>query len=191
VIVIDTPEKLQKMENVIADLDGVMLTKTFSLQYAKAKDVQAVLSGRLDAKKTGTITADERNNSVIVTALSERMKEVEELIKGMDRKTKQVLLEAKILKVILSDDFDMGVDWDKVWQKAEKYGIKFFGDFAFPSDITNYFKVAVGNDVISGETYAGIIKILQEYGETRNLSSPSIAVISGQEAKILVGTKQA
>ena len=191
VIVMDTPEKLEKMENAIADLDGVMFTKTFSLQYAKAKDVQAALSGRLDAKKTGTITADERNNSVIVTALSERMKEVEELIKGMDKKTKQVLLEVKIIKVILSDDFDMGVDWDKVWQKAEKYGIKFFGDFAFPTTLSNFFKVAVGNDVISGETYAATIKILQEYGETRNLSSPSIAVINGQEAKILIGTKQA
>jgi MSHA type pilus biogenesis protein MshL len=191
VIVMDTPEKLEKMENAIADLDGVMFTKTFSLQYAKAKDVQAALSGRLDAKKTGTITADERNNSVIVTALSERMKEVEELIKGMDKKTKQVLLEVKIIKVILSDDFDMGVDWDKVWQKAEKYGIKFFGDFAFPTTLSNFFKVAVGNDVISGETYAATVKILQEYGETRNLSSPSIAVINGQEAKILIGTKQA
>ncbi len=188
VIVMDTPEKLEKMENAITDLDLVMLTETFPLQYAKAKDVQSALSGRLDAKKTGTITADERNNQVIVTAFSERMKEVEELIKKMDKKTKQVLLEIKIIKVVLSDDFTMGVDWDKVFRDSGMNGLNLGGAFAFPSTTTNYFKIAAGD---STKSYSAVLQILQEYGETRNLSSPSIAVVSGQEAKMLVGTKQA
>jgi len=191
IVLMDTPEKLKLLEKSLEDLDQPGQTRVFSLQYAKAEDVVAALSTRLDAKKTGTIQADKRSNQVVVTALAERMKEVDGLIKSLDKKTKQVLLEARILKVVLSDDFDMGVDWDKVWQKAEKYGIKFFGDFAFPTATSTFFKIAAGNDVITGETYAATVKILQEFGETRNLSSPSIAVINGQEAKIMIGTRQA
>jgi len=191
VALIDTPEKVAKMEAVIAILDQASLTKTFSLQYAKAKDVQSVLASRLDAKKTGSISADERNNQVIVTAFPERMKEAEELIKGMDKKTKQVLLEAKIIKVILSDDFDMGIDWDKVWMNAKDYGLNFVGNFAFPSSTSNFFKIGIGNDQTTGHNYSAIVKMLQEYGETRNLSSPSIAVINGEEAKIHVGRTEA
>lgn len=191
VVLMDTPEKLESMENALSNLDRPQLTRVFSLQYAKAEKVAATLTSRLDAKKTGTIQADQRSNQVIVTALPDRMKEVEVLIDKLDKKTKQVLLEAKILKVLLSDDFDMGVDWDKVFKKAHDYGIKFFGDFAFPSTNSNFFKVAVGNEAITGKSYAAIIKILQEFGETRNLSSPSIAVIDGEEARILIGTREA
>lgn len=192
VVLMDTPEKLEAMESAMSNLDQPQLTRVFPLQYAKAEKVAANLSSRLDAKKTGTIQADQRSNQVIVTALPERMKEVEVLIDKLDKKTKQVLLEAKILKIVLSDDFDMGVDWDKVFKKAQEHGIKFFGDFSFPSTVSNFFKVAVGNEVNPGDyTYGAIVKILQEFGETRNLSTPSIAVINGEEAKILIGTRQA
>lgn len=191
VILMDTPEKIKKMEEVVTNLDYPVQTKTFALQYARAKDVQAILISRLDAKKTGTISTDERSNQVIISALPERMKEIEELVKDLDKKTKQVLLEVKILKVVLEDDFDMGIDWDRVWDEASKHGLNFAGDFAFPATITNFFKIAVGDDYTAGHDYSAIVKILQEFGETRNLSSPSIAVCDGEEAKIHIGRTEA
>ena len=100
IILMDTPEKLGVMETTLKNLDQPVLTKVFPLQYASANTVASALSTRLDAKKTGSIQPDERNNQVIVSALPERMKEIEELIRQLDKKTKQVLLEAKILKVI-------------------------------------------------------------------------------------------
>lgn len=188
VVILDTPEKVDTMARLIVNLDRPTITKTFPLQYAKAKDVQAALSSRLDSKKTGTISADERNNQVIVTALSERMKEIEDLIKGLDKRTRQVSLEAKIIKVVLSDDFDMGVDWDKVFRDSGMHGFNLDGAFAFPSTKTNFFKIAAGD---ATKSYSAVLKVLQEFGETRNLSSPSIAVIDGQEANIMIGTKEA
>ncbi|MEI8349279.1 MAG: secretin N-terminal domain-containing protein [Candidatus Omnitrophota bacterium] len=191
IILMDTPERLKIMYATLRDLDQIGLTKVFPLQYAKAKDVVTALSTRLDAKKTGTIQADERNNQVIVSALPERMQEIEKLIKSMDKKTKQVLLEAKVLKIILSDDYDMGVDWQKIAEGASKGGLTFAGAYPFPSDKTNYFKIGAGHALTGKSNYSVIIKLLEEFGETRNLSSPSIAVIDGQEAKIMVGTSQA
>ncbi|MCX5667070.1 MAG: secretin and TonB N-terminal domain-containing protein, partial [Candidatus Omnitrophica bacterium] len=68
VILVDTAERIREMEKIVDSLDQPTLTKTFALQYTKAKEVQAILNSRLDAKKTGTVVADERNNQVIVTA---------------------------------------------------------------------------------------------------------------------------
>ncbi len=191
VIVTDTVEKLVEIEKVVLGMDQPLLTKTFSLQYAKADEVKNILVNRLDNKKTGSINVDSKNNQVIITAFSQRMKEAEDLIVSLDKKTKQVLLEAKVIKVILKDNFDMGVDWDKVWLEASKHGLNFASNFSLPTTITDYFKVGVGNDSVTGHNYSGIVKILQEFGETRNLSSPSIAVIDGQEAKIHVGRTEA
>ena len=138
---------------------------------------------------------DKRNNQLIITALPERMKEVEELIKSLDKKTKQVLLEAKILKVILSDDFDMGVDWDEVFREAHKHGLNFASDFALPATgvtaITDFFKFGLGPDSSVRHNHSVVVKILQTFGEIRNLSSPSIAVVNGEEAKIHVGITEA
>jgi type II secretory pathway component GspD/PulD (secretin) len=194
VILVDTAERIGRMEKIVDSLDQPTLTKTFALQYAKAKEVQAVLNARLDAKKTGTVVSDERNNQVIVTAFPSRVKEAEEIIKGLDKKTKQVLLEVRILKVILNDEFNMGIKWDEVWAKAQKYGISMADTFSFPSNLSTFFKITAGNDStqgINGFNYSTIAAVLQEFGETRNLSSPSIAVINGHEARIHIGRTEA
>jgi len=191
VVIMDTPEKITQMEQIITDLDEVSSTKTFSLQYARAEDIQSILSSRLDAKKTGSVSIDKRDNQIIITALPERMKEAEEIIKGMDKKTKQVLLEAKILKVILSDKFDMGVDWSKVLSSISKGSVTLAETYPFPSTTTNFLKIVGGAATGGAGNYSVILKALQEFGETRNLSSPSIMVTDGQEAKIHVGTSQA
>ena len=187
VVVEDTPEKIAAMGPVVADLDQQRVVKTFVLQYAKARDVQAILSARLDNKKTGRVSMDERDNSVIVTALPGRMKEVEALIKGLDKKTKQVLLEAKILKIILTDKYNMGVDWNKVLTSVNKQGLNMSSVFPNPGISSNYFQIGMGG---SGHNYSAIVQALQQYGQTRNLSSPSIAVTNGDTAKIHVGTSQ-
>lgn len=189
VVIMETPDKLIEMGQVIANLDRVLLTKTFTLEYARAKEIQSALAVRLDAKKTGAIVADERNNQVIITAFPERMKEAEELIKGLDKKTKQVLLEAKILKIVLKDNFDMGVNWSQILTSAAKGSVTLAGAYAFPSGQSapvNFFKISGSNS-----HYSAVLQALQEFGETRNLSSPSIMVTNNQEARIYVGTTQA
>ena len=187
VVVEDTPEKIAAMEPIIADLDQQRVIKTFVLQFAKARDVQAILAARLDNKKTGMVSLDERDNSIVVTALPGRMEEVEGLIKGLDKKTKQVLLEAKILQVVLTDKYNMGVDWSKVLTSVNQQGLNMASVFPNSNIIGNYFQVGMGG---SGHNYSAIVQALQEYGETRNLSSPSIAVTNNEMAKIHVGTSQ-
>lgn len=186
----DTPERLLVLENVLTSLDRPDTPKTFSLQYAKAADVATALNTRLDAKKTGMVTVDQRNNQVVVSCLPERMKEVEAIIKEMDRETKEVLLEVKILKITLTDEFDMGVDWRLVLRNLRIPDTTIAGDFALPSTVANPFTINLGHEG-SDYKYTALIQLLQQFGEARNLSSPSIAVINGEQAKIHVGRTEA
>ncbi|MDO9541813.1 MAG: secretin N-terminal domain-containing protein [Kiritimatiellia bacterium] len=186
----DTPARLLVLENVLASLDKPDMPTAFALQYAKAADVAAALNARLDAKKTGMVTVDGRNNQVIVNCLPERMKEVEEIIKQMDRETKEVLLEVKILRIVLKDEFDMGVDWRMVLKNLRIPTTTLVGSFALPSVVANPFTMSLGHEG-SDYKYMALVQLLQQFGEARNLSSPSIAVINGEQAKIHVGTTEA
>ncbi|MCG2713192.1 MAG: secretin and TonB N-terminal domain-containing protein [Candidatus Omnitrophica bacterium] len=128
----DSPDKLKEMEKVLNEFEKENLTRVFPLNYAKAKTVEEQLSARLDAKKVGSIKADERANQVIVQAFPARMQEIERLIKALDKKTMEVLIDAKIVKVNLGDGIDVGVKWEGLFDLAESSsGMTYLGSTPF------------------------------------------------------------
>jgi len=131
VLCMDSPENLDRLEAALREFEQKSLTKVFTLNYAKAKMVEEQLRVRLNEKKVGSIKADERGNQVIVQALPERMREVEGLIAALDKKTKQVLIDAKIVKVKLGNDSQMGVAWEGLFDVSEKYGLAYLGSTPF------------------------------------------------------------
>jgi len=193
VVIMDTPERIARMKEAISPMDKESLTQVFELKYAKAKEVEENLTSRLDAKGIGSITADERSNQLIVTALPKRMDEVEKIIAELDKKTRQVLIEAKIVKVTLSPDFDMGIDWEYVWDHLIKEGKSLVVDsvvqFPISSAISTFGQLTVGT--LAENDYTATIKILKTIGETKLLSSPRIAAVNNEEASILIGTREA
>ncbi|MFC1667329.1 secretin N-terminal domain-containing protein [Candidatus Omnitrophota bacterium] len=131
VLIMDTPSKIKEIEEALAVMDEKNMVKIFNLQYARAKDLEEQLKLRLDAKKVGSIKSDERANLVIVQALPERMREIERLIKALDTKTKEVLIEAKIVKVKLTDQLDSGVKWEGLHDIGKKFGMTYLGTTPF------------------------------------------------------------
>ncbi len=126
-LIMDTPEKIQNIQDALATLEQKNLVQVFTLKYAKAKEVEEQLKAQLDAKKVGSIKADERSNQVIVQALPERMVAIEKLILSLDKKTKVVLVDTEIIKVKLSDQLDSGVEWEGLFGEASKYGMAYAG----------------------------------------------------------------
>ncbi len=133
VLCMDSPEKLSQMEMAIKGFEQKSMIKTFTLNYAKAKDVEEQLKVRLDDKNVGSIKADERANQVIVQALPKRMEEIEKLIEALDKKTKEVLIDAKIVKVNLGDGVNVGVKWEGLFDLSEKNGLTYVGSYPFSS----------------------------------------------------------
>ena len=133
VMIMDIPEKIEVMRKALEEFEKQNLVKVFDLKYAKAKEVEEILRGHLEAKKVGFVKADERNNQVIVQTLPERMDEVSRLIKDLDKPTKEVLIDAKIVKVKLSDQLDSGIEWEGLFALAKKTGLTYLGSYPFSS----------------------------------------------------------
>jgi type II secretory pathway component GspD/PulD (secretin) len=131
VMLIDTPEKISEAQKTLEALEQKASVKVFNLKYAKAKDIEEQLRNQLDLKKVGMIRADERTNQVIVQTLPERMKDIEELITSLDKKTKAVLIDTKIIKIKLSNQSDTGVQWEGLFSVARQYGMTYIGSTPF------------------------------------------------------------
>lgn len=188
VVAIDSPLSIQQMAETVSAVDIPTVIKIFDLQYAKAADLKAKVQESL-TKGIGTMQIDERTNKIVVTDIEKKMAEVSEMIAAFDDKYQQVLIEAKIVQITLSDKYQLGVDWDGVMKKLSK-----------EISIKSAFQVTAANALVPGgqiiigalgaSDYAVMIQMLKEIGDTNLLSSPRITAINNQEAKILIGTSQ-
>jgi len=131
IMMIDTPENILAAEQALKELEKQNVVKVFDLKYAHAKDIEEQLKNQLDLKKVGMIRADERTNQVMVQTLPERMKNIEELIKSLDKKTKAVLIDVKILKIKLTNKKETGIQWEGLFQIARQYGMAYIGSYPF------------------------------------------------------------
>ena len=88
-------------------------TEYFQANYAKADELATLLqsaTGRLLSER-GTVTVDERTNTMLINDTAERLSEIRGLMHRLDVPIRQVLIESRI--VIASDAFnkDLGVRW--------------------------------------------------------------------------------
>ena len=86
-------------------------SRTFALRYPRAEDVQRLLSGpgaqRVLSRRGGAM-ADPRTNLLFVTDLAGRLAQVAELIAAIDRPTRQVLIEARIVEGVRGFSQELG-----------------------------------------------------------------------------------
>ncbi|MFH1621954.1 MAG: secretin N-terminal domain-containing protein [Candidatus Omnitrophota bacterium] len=188
-ILLDVPERILAMERVIdeTDISYELETKVFELNYAQTEKLKEQLQEVL-TKNVGILKTDERTNKIIVVDYPDKIDQIERMIEAFDEKTRQVLIEAKIIQVTLSDEYKMGIDWKVILNK--QLNITAFN--------INRTLNTSGSQIIGGgaqvptstEDFRIIMDMLKTFGDAETLSTPRITATNGQEAKILVGSKK-
>ncbi len=91
-------------------LAGDLSTWRKSLSYAKAADLQTTVQ-KVALSPRGQITLDTRTNTMIVTDLPAYIEKAKDLIADLDRATKQVEIEARIVVTTRNFTRDLGIQW--------------------------------------------------------------------------------
>lgn len=87
-----------------------LATQAFSLNYGKSKDVVASIKDIVSER--GKVMYDDRTNIVLVTDIPTNIYKIAQVIDKLDRKTDQVLIEARIIETVLDDSEKLGIDWN-------------------------------------------------------------------------------
>lgn len=185
VVLVDIPEKLDLMEGMVKQLDQEPLTEVVSLRYAKAKDLEQQFY-KISTPGAGGVLIDERSNKVWVKDLPGKMQKIKRMVRAFDEEPSQVLIEAEIIELSLSEKFQKGIDWEGIFRSIDDLDFK--GNFTLGLTGTRQ-EISVGT--LARDNYNVILQILQTYGRTHILSQPRIAAVNNQEAKILVGAREA
>lgn len=98
---------------------------------------------------------------------------------------RQVLIEATIVEVNLSDNYQGGIDWSRLPVSG---GLSFSQQLlrGFGTGLSqlgnNFFQVGYTNTNSDAGNIAATVRLLQEFGNTRVLSSPKLMVLNNQTA---------
>jgi len=203
-VLIDTPEKIREMENVIrrAEIPTYQrvyptVTTNFVLQYAKVEELDPQIMPMLTKDNNiGQLRTDKRTKTLVVTDFPNVIQRVCDMVAIFDRPQKQVFIEAKIVQVSLSEGMQLGVNWDYLFQGLDpRFSLKPVSKTFAPTDLTTGAAAGLGGGVTYHTIAAGanlnmVVEALQKFGKTKLLQNPHIATMDGKEATIKAITTQ-
>ncbi|MBF0256622.1 MAG: type II secretion system secretin GspD, partial [Gammaproteobacteria bacterium] len=206
-------------------IEGGGNTHVIKLRYTNAKNLATVLGGVAEslsaeesARRPGAVPskpagaaaggqrdvnihADEENNALIITAEPDIMRSLQGVIRKLDVRRQQVLVEAIIAELSASRAAELGVQWGVV----EKDGNRQVGLLSQVSpslgsgqslnevitskgdSLDGGLSLGLANITGTGTNFAVLLRALASDGSTNILSTPSILTLDNEEAEIMVG----
>ncbi|MER3500971.1 MAG: hypothetical protein C4295_05740 [Candidatus Fervidibacterota bacterium] len=215
VIITTTDANMPIFEQLIAELDQPAdlgrLVKTYQVQNVDAQALAQTITTILqqqrrptgflfftlvgDTQRLGplqnlqdvTVTADERTNTIVVTAPPAAFSALERLIEQLDQPQPQVFIEVVIADVTLTKDLQFGVEWHITQQNI-------FGETnQVTTDLitgTEAAKKAGGQGLFWGyvsETFKATLQALARDQKVRVLATPHILTMANVQAQIQIG----
>jgi type IV pilus assembly protein PilQ len=185
------------------------------VNYAKASDMaqlfQSVTSADGSSDTRGSVTVDDRTNSIIAYQTSERLDELRRIVAQLDVAVRQVMIEARIVEANVDYDKALGVEWrgarvgdnNFVVSGADgnRVGAPGFGQNAGAQNPTNSLGNFVDMGAVGRTSGFGIgfitdntildleLSAMEKTGNGEVVSQPKVVTSDKETAKILKGSE--
>ena len=187
IIFITKEEKVIRKKGPLAGVE----VATIRLNYADLDETYKIIKNMVSAPEKVLLYKPEK--TLIIEDKTEAIKQIRKLLKKLDRPPKQVLIEAKILEITLTDDSSLGIDWNTAFEienapttlqsSPTNLLTKESGDLTklFDTGMPGLFFGVMGNDLKI------ILNNLKDEGRLNTLATPKILVLNNKEANINIG----
>ncbi len=133
------------------------------------------------------IVADESNNAILVMASAQDFKLIESALKRLDVQEMQVLIEASILEVSLTDELSYGLEW---YIKQNKFHKNYSTEALLDLNTTSGIGPTIPGfsyTITGGTNVSAVLNALATDSKLNVISSPSLMVLDNRTARITVG----
>lgn len=224
VIYIYSQDELKSMASDESRLE----TEVFQLNYLSAKEAVALLASATSEKGTVTASSEPEEgipsgsgggtggntfclpDTVVVRDFPENIEQMRDVLSHMDRRPRQVLIEATILQVTLDDNTSLGVDFNVLagvdfrdlsnvaTPVTDPTALANDATVTLPADQAPYGTVGQngfatpGNGLNIGvmtNNVSVFINALETVTDTTILSNPKVLALNKQRAEVMVGER--
>jgi MSHA biogenesis protein MshL len=147
-------------------------------------------------REAASVIANPETGILNIRATSRQHEKVQEFLdQVLTNAKRQVLIEATVAEVQLNNEYQRGIDWQRLRTNAAGVGVPSFGtgnsglefgqsSTGTPANInTNAF---VFGGAITSLNFNFALRLLESFGDVRVLSSPKISVLNNQTAVLKV-----
>ena len=199
IIFVGTADEYRQRKNRMENID----TRIYRPDYVTAAELQQLIAPLLTAD-VGAISMSSASEIGIQSSASEAggdaftgnevvlvrdyesvLKHIDQIFKEVDRRPTQVAIEAMILSVSLSDESNLGVDFELLKNEAN---VRLLSGSA-PASLGAI--VADGGlkiGFLDGSTTT-FVEALETIGDTNVIATPRLLVLNKQRAEILIGSE--
>lgn len=145
-------------------------------------------------REVGSVIANAENGIINVRATQRQHEKVREFLDGiMGNARRQVLIEATIVEVDLSDRYQQGIDWSLLYRAGDPVnarGLTFSPSGPSTGMLTGGLVTGVATAASSltygRNTMTTALTLLESFGTLRVLSSPKVSVLNSQTSILKV-----
>ena len=208
---------IEKEEDVIpTKLESIKTTTTnlsvnrfgydvINLKFASSSEIQETISNinnnssyssndnNSASSQKISIEAYSSGNQVIISGLSDRRKEIINLIEILDKPTKQVFVEAVVAELSTSKAKELGLQFSGSSGKSgltilnsNSLGANVGGNIS--SFVTDGIGITLGPGANQISSIGALINIIENDGNSEILATPTLLAMNNKEAQILVGS---
>ena len=175
------------------------------VNYAKAADIAKLfqsVTGSKDKSETsrGSITVDDRTNSIIAYQTQESLDELRRIVAQLDIPVRQVMIEARIVEATVNYDKSLGVSWggQSTKGKATLYGAQSATSSTTTAGTSTPFvdlgasnaTSGIGIGFVTNNTLLDLeLSAMEATGNGEIVSQPKVVTSDKETAKILKGTE--
>jgi len=147
-------------------------------------------------REAASVIANPETGILNIRATSRQHEKVQEFLdQVMTNAKRQVLIEATVAEVQLNNEYQRGIDWQRLRTNAATVGVPSFGvgnsgvefgqaSTGTPAGISTSAFIFGG--AITSLNFNFALRLLESFGDVRVLSSPKIAVLNNQTAVLKV-----
>lgn len=213
-----------ELKTINAAARGDPITHVFTLNYISSVDakifIEPILDGKGNVSASPAVTlglsssaeegggqSNAGSSFIIVTTTPDKLREVENILKQIDIRPRQVLIEATILRAALTDQNSLGIDFTLVGGvDLELLGVSSpgFAEMTLGQLPANRFErtnLAATTDLTGGIPDGGItfgiikdqvavfVRALEQITDTVVVANPKVLTLNKQKGQVIVGRR--
>lgn len=154
-----------------------MQVRALKVLYSDPQIVAGILAKHVS--RGGKVTVMPGRGMVVVEDTPEGMPRMEALLREIDSRPKQIMIEAKILEITLDDTETFGIDWNKIISAdgTNRIGTK---GFSTPTSSGLFFNYVNKN-------ITAYLNALSTKDRVHTLATPKLLTLENQEASTNIG----
>ncbi|MFV8449396.1 pilus (MSHA type) biogenesis protein MshL [Vibrio campbellii] len=155
--------------------------------------LQQAVANLIGSGKGQSVVVTPQAGVITVRAFPDEIREVREFLGvSQERMQRQVILEAKILEVTLSDGYQQGINWSNMSASIGNSGsiVVDRNPATLPLDAIGSLLGGQTNVTFSDGNFKAVMNFMATQGDLNVLSSPRITAANNQKSVIKVGTDE-